>query len=176
MKKYVAAMLVLVTAGEVAVAQEAAPVSATHQSGAAQSADGTAATPAPASSDVIEGIVPAAPADKGQVVFFRKGGLFGAAISCAVHEKGEKLSSLPPGKYNVQIAEPGIHEYSVKSEATDTLRLEVEAGETYFAQCNVTMGVMAGRPNLSPSDRATFLNMSKKLKPAVNKPERTAAR
>lgn len=114
-------------------------------------------------------VVSAPPEGKGQVVFFRKGGLFGAAISCAVHENGSKITSLPPGKYNVQIAEPGIHQYSVKSEATDTLRLEVEPGETYYAQCTVGMGVMAGRPNLSPSDEATFTKMSSKLKPAVNK-------
>ena len=106
---------------------------------------------------------------KGQVVFFRKGGLFGAAISCAVHEKGEKLSSLPPGKYAVIQAEPGIHEYTVASESKDTLRLEIEDGETYYSQCNVTMGVMAGRPNLSPSDKDKFGEMSAKLKPAEKK-------
>jgi hypothetical protein len=106
-------------------------------------------------------------AGKGQVVFFRKGGLMGAAISCAVHENGAKLSSLSPGKYVVVAADPGVHQYSVKSEATDTLRLEVEAGETYYAQCTVGMGVMAGRPNLSPSDAEIFGGM--KLKPVLPK-------
>lgn len=114
--------------------------------------------------------IPAPPAGKGQVVFFRKGGLMGAAISCAVHENGLKVSSLSPGKFVVVAADPGIHSYSVKSEATDTLRLEIESGETYYAKCNITMGVMAGRPNLSPADQTAFAALSAKLKPVVNKP------
>ncbi|BBF70781.1 DUF2846 domain-containing protein [Sphingomonas bisphenolicum] len=111
------------------------------------------------------------PAGKGKIVFFRKGGLMGAAISCAVHEKGERLTSLPPGKFAVLYAEPGIHEYSVKSEATDTLRLEIEPGETYYSKCNIQMGIMAGRPNLSPSDKAGFDAISAKLKPVEIKAE-----
>lgn len=111
------------------------------------------------------------PEGKGKIVFFRKGGLMGAAISCAVHEKGAKLTSLPPGRFAVIYAEPGIHEYSVKSEATDMLRLEIEPGETYYSKCNVTMGIMAGRPNLSPSDKAGYDAMSAKLKPVEVKAE-----
>ena len=42
--------------------------------------------------------------------------------------------------------------------------MEVEEGETYFAKCAIGMGIMAGRPNLAPSDAQTFQDMSKKLK------------
>lgn len=136
--------------------------SAGAQDAPAESAATPAAAPAPAS-DIPEG--------KGKIVFFRKGGFVGSAISCAVHEKGEKLTSLPPGKFAVLYAEPGIHEYSVKSEATDTLRLEIEPGETYYSKCNIQMGIMAGRPNLSPSDKAGFDAMSAKLKPVESKAE-----
>ena len=48
------------------------------------------------------------------------------------------------------VAEPGAHAYTVHSEAKDVLNLEVEAGETYFVSGGVSMGVLAGRPNLSP--------------------------
>jgi hypothetical protein len=111
------------------------------------------------------------PEGKGKIIFFRKGGLVGAAISCAVHEKGERLTSLPPGRFAIVYADPGIHEYSVKSEATDMLRLEVETGETYYSKCNISMGIMAGRPNLSPSDKANFESVSAKLKPVEVKAE-----
>lgn len=128
------------------------------------------ATAAFASGETRPVVTIAAPADgKGQVVFFRKGGLFGAAISCAVHEGGQKITSLPPGKFAVLAFDPGVHEFSVKSEATDTIRMEIEPGETYYSQCTVGMGVMSGRPNLSPSDQITFDGMSKKLKPVANK-------
>ena len=105
----------------------------------------------------------AAPAT-GKVVFFRKGGLFGAAISCAVFENGVKVSSLSPGKYFEIDAAEGIHQYSVRSEATDTLRIEVEAGETYYNECSIGLGVLAGRPNLAPVDEARWNEKKAKLK------------
>lgn len=109
--------------------------------------------------------------ETGKVVFFRKGGLFGAAISCAVFENGVKVNSLPPGKYFEIAATPGIHQYSVRSEATDTLRIEVEAGETYYNECSIGMGVMAGRPNLAPVDEARWNSKKDKLKPAKKENE-----
>jgi len=64
----------------------------------------------------------------------------------------------------VHVAEPGAHAYTVHSEAKDVMNLEVEAGETYFVIGGITMGFMAGRPNLSPSDQAVFDSMKTKLK------------
>lgn len=141
------------------------PAMATAQVAASTPAAGeTVATPAPAvSTGLIAGKIAPPPPGQGQVVFFRKGGFVGSAISCAVHENGTKLSSLPPGRYIPLAMSPGIHNFAVKSESTDTLRMEIEPGETYFAKCAIGMGVIAGRPNLSPSDEATFVGM-KKLK------------
>jgi hypothetical protein len=107
---------------------------------------------------------PAAAPGTGKLVFFRKGGLMGMAISCAVFENGVKVSSLSPGKYFEIDAAEGIHQYSVRSEATDTLRIEVEAGETYYNECSIGMGIMAGRPNLSPVDEARWNEKKGKLK------------
>ena len=58
----------------------------------------------------------------------------------------------------------GAHAYTVHSEAKDVLNLEVERGETYYVQGSISMGVMVGRPNLVPSDAATFAAMKSKLK------------
>nr|WP_238692176.1 hypothetical protein [Xanthomonas arboricola] len=52
------------------------------------------------------------------------------------------------------------------SEKKDILNIEVEAGETYYVQGGITMGILAGRPNLSPSDQATFEGMAAKLERA----------
>jgi len=54
----------------------------------------------------------------------------------------------------------------VHSEAKDLLNLEVEAGETYFVSGGVSMGVFAGRPNLSPSNQSAYAAVAAKLKPA----------
>lgn len=103
-------------------------------------------------------------AGKGEVVFFRPGSIMGAALGCTVHEGEPQIARLGSGKFFVVSATPGRHEYSTQGEATDRLTLEVESGETYFVKCNIGMGVMSGRANLSPSDRATFAKKAKGLK------------
>lgn len=102
-------------------------------------------------------------AGKAQIVFFRPGSLMGAALGCTVHEGTAELARLGSGKYYVITAEPGKHEYFTEGEAKDKLNLEVESDETYFVKCKIGMGVMSGRANLSPSDRATFADKAKGL-------------
>lgn len=113
------------------------------------------AAPAFASSDAPV-VIPAPPAGKGQIVFYRTGTIMGAAMGCAVNEGGQKISSLGAGRYFVLVTEPGRHEYTVKSEAKDVLALEVESDETQYAMCKIKMGIMAGRPDLRPSTEAEF--------------------
>jgi hypothetical protein len=131
-------------------------------------AAGLAALPAQAADkkdddkDVAPIAIPAPPAGKGQIVFFRPGGM-GFALGCSVNENGQKISSLGAGKYFVLVTEPGKHEYTVKSEAKDALTLEVEADETQYAKCRIKMGIMVGRPDLAPATEAEFRE-SKKLK------------
>lgn len=112
-------------------------------------------TPALAGPPEVPIAIPAPPAGKGQVVFFRNSAM-GLAVSCAVNENGAKVSSLPPGQYFVLVAEPGKHSYMVSSEAKDVLTLEVEPDETQFAICKIKMGIMAGRPTLIPATEAIF--------------------
>ena len=113
------------------------------------------------------GTIGQAPAEQGQVVFYRPGSFIGAALGCTVHEgQGEadiELARLGAGKYYVVTAAPGKHQYYTKGEVKDRLNLEIEGGETYFVRCNIGVGVMAGRANLSPSDRAAFAAKAKSL-------------
>lgn len=113
-----------------------------------------------------EGSIAAPPAGKGQIVFFREKKFVGAAVSYKVREGENELGKLSNGTYFVYVVEPGAHEYTVHSEAKDILNLEVEAGETYYVTGGISMGVFAGRPNLSPSDQAAFNALAGKLKPA----------
>ncbi len=107
--------------------------------------------------------IPVPPAGKGEVVFFRSGTFIGSAISCAVSENGQKVSSLPPGDYFIAVAEPGKHTYLVSSEATDRLTVQVEADEIQYASCHIKMGIMAGRPALAPESEAAFKAKKYKL-------------
>lgn len=99
--------------------------------------------------------IPAPPAGKGQIVFFRPGGM-GFALGCSVNENGEKISSLGAGRYFIMVAEPGTHQFSVKSEAKDTLGLLVEPDETQFAKCKIKMGIVVGRPDIQPATEEEF--------------------
>ena len=108
--------------------------------------------------------IPPPPAGMGQVVFYRSSRM-GALISCRVHENGEVVNRLPPGKYFVHQTTPGPHEFSVRSEARDTLRLEVEEGETQFVRCAIGMGIGVGRPNLSPQSLDDFQRRGRGLDP-----------
>ena len=125
-----------------------------------------AAFAAPAAAQDVK-VAPAitAPAPgKGQVVFYRPSGI-GPLIRCTVRENGKMIARVGNGKYYVMAAEPGAHAYTAKTELTDTVRVEVEPDETIYVKCKISMGIMAGRPNLSPSDAAEYAKLGKKLKP-----------
>jgi hypothetical protein len=136
------------------------PTTTTEQAASTEAPAADAATP-PAAAEV-----PAAPAvtypagisappeGQGQVVFFRPSRFVGAALSFTVRESEQDLGRLPNGRYFVHAATPGIHEYEIGR--NDTLRLEIEPGETYYAIQSTQMGIVAGRAVLSPSDQAAF--------------------
>lgn len=100
----------------------------------------------------------------GTVVFFRPSKFAGGAFGFKVREKEVELGKLRSGKYFVLKVAPGTHEYVVHSETKDTLVLEVEAGQTYYVEGKMGMGIFAGRPNLSPSDQASFEAAKPKMK------------
>lgn len=114
-------------------------------------------------------IAPPAPGQS-QVVFFRHSAFGGGALGCTVHEGPVQIARLGSGKYYVQSFAPGTHVFSVESEAKDVLTMETESDETYYVECNIGMGIMVGRPNLSPADKAKFdVQLAKGIKPWVPK-------
>ncbi len=109
---------------------------------------------------------------KAQIVFFRPGSIMGAALGCTVHEGDAELARLGSGKYYVVTTTPGKHEFFTEGEVTDKLALEVEDDETYFVKCKIGMGVVSGRANISPSDRAEFAAKAKGLAMWQPKPKK----
>jgi hypothetical protein len=145
------------TPGQAPAATSAAPATASIPAPEAAPAPTAAAT----ATSAVELGKPAA--GKGQIVFFRNS-FQGMLIRCTVRENGTLVSGLPNGRYFVRDVEPGLHTLTAATESKDTLRLEVEAGEVYYNRCTISMGLMVGRPNLSPSDKATFEKDQAKLK------------
>ncbi len=136
-----------------------APAKSTEPAKQAAPAKTAPAPAAPASTGI------AAPSgDMGNVVFFRESKFVGAMVSFKVREGEQELGKLSSGTYFVAQVPAGAHAFTVHSEAKDVLNLEVERGQTYYVQGSISMGVMVGRPNLAPSDAATFASMKDKLK------------
>ena len=106
-----------------------------------------------------EFVIPTPPEGKGQVIFYRTGGLSGAALGCAVFDSGatDKLSSLGAGRYFVLVSDPGPRSFTVKSlETKDALTLEIEPDETQFVRCKIKSGFMSGRADIAPSNEGEF--------------------
>lgn len=116
------------------------------------------------SKDAAPVTVPTPKPGMGQVVFFRPGGM-GSAIKCTVRENGKMVGRVSGNRYWVVDVTPGTHTYTAKSEATDVVNVQVEPDETTFVKCKIAMGIMVGRPNLSPSTQEEWDKAAPKLKP-----------
>jgi hypothetical protein len=90
--------------------------------------------------------------------------MVGKAMGCGVNIGEERISALGAGRYFILDLAPGAYEFNAKSEAKDVLNIEVDPGETSYVKCTIRMGVMAGRPNLSPSSAEEFAEKRDSLK------------
>lgn len=101
---------------------------------------------------------------KGLVVFYRPSSM-GFAIKCTVRENGAMVGRVGAKRYYAIDVEPGLHNYTAKTEKTDTVAVQVEPDEISYVKCGISMGVMVGRPNLSPGTEEDFNKSGDKLKP-----------
>lgn len=108
--------------------------------------------------------LPKPTAGKGQVVFYRPSSM-GFAIKCTVRENGAMVGRVGAGKYYVIEVEPGLHNFTAKTEKTDAVAVQVEPDETSYVKCGISMGIMVGRPNLSPGSEEDFGKSAAKMKP-----------
>jgi hypothetical protein len=100
-----------------------------------------------------------------QVVFFRPSAM-GMAISCNIRENGKMVGTANNGRYFVLATTPGVHKFTTHGETTDELTIQTEADETAYVKCKIGMGIMSGRPNISPSTKEEFDSRVAKMKPS----------
>jgi len=157
---------------EAAPAQPSAPAEPAQAAPAPPTPDAAVQAPAPTppAPAAAAGPIAPPPAGKGQIVFFRPSRFVGAALSFSVHEGDTGVGKLGNGSYFLVIADPGPHAFSIQGEVTDTLNMEVEAGETQYVTESIGVGLVMARPHLTPSDQATFDGMAGKLKLSTKKP------
>ncbi len=157
-----AAMLAALSGGASAAYAQTAPTDQPATAPAATAAPATTPPPAAAAPTLPNGLT-APPAGKGQVVFFRPFNMMGMALSFSVHEGAAGIGKLGVGSYFVYVGDPGPHTFTIQSEATDSVNMEIEAGETYYVKQTLGMGIVMGRPHLAMTDEATFAAKSLKL-------------
>ena len=56
------------------------------------------------------------------------------------------------------------HVFRFRVDGVVVLHMEIEAGETYYVIGSISMGFLVGRPNIAPSDQASFDKIADKLK------------
>jgi len=164
---------------------EAAPAAPAPADAAPSTAAEAAVVPAPSSqtadaqppvvANPAHGLILPPSAGKGQVVFFRSSSFMGAGVWYTVKENGHKLGDLSNGAFFTLPADPGVHVFTAATENKDTLRIEVEAGETYYVRGTVHMGVLVGEASISPSDEDSFEKAFKHLHPAKTWPAEASA-
>ena len=108
--------------------------------------------------------LPKPAAGKGLVVFYRPSSM-GFAIKCTVREDGAMVGRVGAKRYYAVEVEPGVHNFTAKTEKTDTVAVQVEPDEVSYVKCGISMGVMVGRPNLSPGIEEEFNKSAAKMKP-----------
>ena len=111
--------------------------------------------------------IPPPPQGLGQVVFFRRKSMTGIQWF-NVRENGQALAKLTSGTYFILPIQPGLHEFTARSEPElkDHLTLKVDQGETYYVESVMTHGLVLGAAELTPSDKGRFDAASADLKPA----------
>lgn len=152
---------------EAAAEAEEAEAAAAEAVAEAEAATAEAAKPANVAPEGSPHFIPAPPAGKGQIVFYRSSAM-GFAVGCTVNQgtsdNKTKITSVGSGRYAIVVAEPGKQDYWAKSEKKDALTVLVEEGETQYVECRIKMGFMVGRPDLSPSSAEEFVEKGAKLK------------
>lgn len=112
-------------------------------------------------------VLGAPPPGQGQIVFFRPPRFVAGGLSYSVREGDTGIARLGNGRYFIHNTAPGIHEYNITGETTDTLRLEIEEGEVYYVLQTVNVGALTGRPTLTPTTAENFQRNSGNLRPSA---------
>jgi hypothetical protein len=133
-----------------------------------QSAQGAAAAQAPVAAAKTPDGITSPPAGKAEVVYFRPAAYVGWMLGFSVHEGRTGIGKLGNGSYFTYIGDPGDHAFSIQSEATDTLHMELDPDEIYYVKASIGQGLIELRPHLTPSDQGVFA--LKPLKLSTKKP------
>ena len=118
-------------------------------------------------SPVFAASIPQAQPDKALVVFFRAKKAKGAALRFQISDgTGKALGDLSNGSTFHVYLEPGQHTFKVRApslDGSDSVTLNLAAGETQYLQGEILWGWPTGRPKFTNVSEATAKTAIKKL-------------
>lgn len=87
--------------------------------------------------------IPAVPADKGRIYFYRPSAL-GAAIQPAVKLDGTEVGTAKSHGFFYVDAAPGSHQVETSTEVTRRLSFVLDKGQTRYVKLSISMGFAVG--------------------------------
>ncbi|HET7364571.1 MAG TPA: DUF2846 domain-containing protein [Burkholderiales bacterium] len=103
----------------------------------------------------ISASIPAVPAGKGRVYFYRTNTMFGGAITSDITMNGRVVGRSVRGSFFYVDENPGDCKASASTEVEREVSFTLSPGETKYIRSTVSMGALVGRVNLelvSPGD------------------------
>jgi hypothetical protein len=92
------------------------------------------------------------------IYFYRSGQVAGFAISYDVKQGDKVIGTIGVNTVVMYHAKPGAQIFKATTEGGSSIHLNLEAGKTYFVECGIAAGALAGRPTF----RQTFSEVARK--------------
>src|SRR5688572_10997125 len=80
------------------------------------------------------------------VHFYRTRSMKGAAITYKVYHDSTLVGQMKPGTVYVCSVKPGVNKFTAKTESKEFIFINAEAGEEYFVNCTLAIGMLVGKP------------------------------
>lgn len=99
-------------------------------------------------------------ADYAIVYFYRPDNFYGSAIGYKIRLDDETvIGRVRNGeKFEFKTTDFGEHTFWAKTEATDSVVINIEKGQEYFVRCSISMGAAVGRPQIELTDNFIGIN------------------
>lgn len=99
------------------------------------------------------------------IKFFRRDKLAGSAISYKVYTDTIFVFSAAPGSVYTYRCASGTRKFWAQTESKNFIFVDVKAGETYYVECKLGVGAMAGTPAFRQVSSAEAIPVIRKLAP-----------
>ncbi|CAN5726754.1 hypothetical protein BH10BAC2_BH10BAC2_15480 [soil metagenome] len=120
---------------------------------------------------IAQAEIPPAPSDKALVVFIRPPELQAALDNWVLMANGDEFCRISNNRYVTYLAAPGNISFTSKrggigiGKPKDVLELELEAGKTYYVQCDVKLNLVSIRILLNEITLSTAKKFLLKAQP-----------